>query len=285
MTSAMNAFVAPTPMGMIVVDFWPNVRRSQLAACPATSGYITTLKSASPRRAMSAGRAPSGAITFTSTPRFASRLRISVRSSRWRNPSVVGPRMLQRGGPSARVRCVAGRGSVGPRERAHDPVQGLGRAPVLLALVGGELQRNDGNGQRQRSRQPARIVLDEFGRARRANQNGLGLETLVGVAHRILEQFGSVAAEVARLESCVGDRRARIAALDHREQKVGVGVALRGVEHIVHAFHRGGDAHRADMGRAFVGPDRQLHGQTSTSSRRTSGRAKSSARSAACSKP
>ena len=50
-----------------------------------------------------------------------------------------------------------------------------------------------------------------------------------------------------------------VAPLDHREQQVGVGVALRRVQHVVHALHRGGDAHRADVRRAFVGPDGELH--------------------------
>ena len=179
----------------------------------------------------------------------------------------------------------AGRGRVGAGQRAHDAVQRFGRAPVFLLLVGGQLQRDHGDRQGERLRQSARIVLDEFGRARGADEHGFRLEALVGVAHGILEQFGGVAAKVARLESGVGHRRARVAPLDHREEKIGVGVALRRMENVVHAFHCGGDAHRADVGRAFVGPDRQLHGQTSTSSRRTSGRAKSSARSAACSNP
>jgi hypothetical protein len=76
---------------------------------------------------------------------------------------------------------------------------------------------------------------------------------------------------------------ARIAALDHREQKIGISVALRRMQHIMDLFHRRTDAHRADMGRSFIGPQGELHGQTSSSSRRRRGRAKSSARSPVCS--
>ena len=87
-----------------------------------------------------------------------------------------------------------------------------------------------------------------------------GLEPLVGLARRVLEQLGGVAAEIARLERRVGDRRPLVAPLDHGEQQIGVGVALRRMQHVVHALHRGRDAHRADMGRAFICPERQLHG-------------------------
>ena len=145
-------------------------------------------------------------------------------------------------------------------QRADQLVEGLGRAPVLLLLVGRQLQRHDRDRQAQRLGEAAGIVLDQLGGAGRADQHRLRLEALVGVARRGLEQLGRVAAEVARLEGRVGDRRALGAALDHREQQVGVGVALRRVQHVVHALHRGGDAHRADMRRAFVGPDGELHG-------------------------
>jgi hypothetical protein len=101
-TSARKSRVAPTPMGTVVVCGWPRLRFSQPADSPAISGYSTTLKSPSPMRAKSDGRAPSGATTFTSTPRPASSPRTSAMSSRWRKPSEHGPRMLQRGGPGLR---------------------------------------------------------------------------------------------------------------------------------------------------------------------------------------
>jgi hypothetical protein len=51
-----------------------------------------------------------------------------------------------------------------------------------------------------------------------------------------------------------------VAPLDHGEEQVGVGVALRRVQDVVQALHGRGDAHGADMGRALVCPDGQLHG-------------------------
>jgi hypothetical protein len=74
---------------------------------------------------------------------------------------------------------------------------------------------------------------------------------------RSLKSVGGVAAEVAGLECRVGDRRALRTPLDHGEQQVGVGVALRRVQHVVHIGHRGGDAHRPDVRRSLVGPDRR----------------------------
>ena len=104
-----------------------------------------------------------------------------------------------------------------------------------------------------------------------------------GVSGGGLEQFSSIAAEIARLERRVCDRRPLGATLDHREQQVGVCIALRCVQHVMHALHGGCDAHGADMRRAFIGPDGELHGYTLNRERRTRGRANSSARSPACS--
>ena len=53
--------------------------------------------------------------------------------------------------------------------------------------------------------------------------------------------------------------RPAIAALDHREEKIGISVALRRMEHIMDAAHGGCDAHRADMRRSLICPDRELH--------------------------
>ena len=49
------------------------------------------------------------------------------------------------------------------------------------------------------------------------------------------------------------------AALDHGDQQVRIGVALRRMQHEVHAPHAGRDPHRAHMRRTFVGPERELH--------------------------
>ena len=178
-------------------------------------------------------------------------------------------------------------GSRGRRARsgegAHDAVEGFRRAPVLLLLVGREFQRDHRDRQADGRSEPARVVLDQLGRAGRADEHGLRSEALIGAGDGVLEFLSGVAAEVARLERRVGDRCALAAALDHGEEQIGIGVALRRMQDVVDAFHRGGDPHRADMGWSLIGPDRELHGQTSSLSRRTRGRAKSSARSAACS--
>ena len=148
----------------------------------------------------------------------------------------------------ARRPLRARRRRVRPGQGAHELIEGLGRAPVLLPLVGRQLERHHRDRQAERPRQAAGIVLDQLGGAGRADQHRLRLEALVGLARGGLEQLGRVAAEVARLEGRVGDRRTLAAALDHREQQVGVGVALRRVQHVVHALHRGGD--RASRRRA-----------------------------------
>ena len=143
---------------------------------------------------------------------------------------------------------------------SHQLGEGFGRSPVFLALVGRQLQSHDGDGQVQRFAQAARIVLDQFGRAGGTDQHGLRRKAVKGLAGSGLEKFGSVAAQVTRFEGGVGDRRALLQALDHGEEQVCIGVALRRVQHIVHAFHGGCDTHRAHMGRSFVGPQGQLHG-------------------------
>ncbi len=281
----MNSRVAETPIGIVLVKGWPNVRCSQDAACPAISGYSTTLKSASPSLARSAGVAPIGAVTLTSMPSLASSAVISVTSSRWRKPSAVGPSRLQRGRAPA-ARC----GALGARrrrrrsgQRAHQLIERLGRAPVLLALIGRQIDGHHRNRQIERARQTAGIVLDQRAGAGRADDHRLRLEPVIGVLRRGLEQFGGIAAEIARGEGRVGHRRPPVAALDHREQQIRVGVALRRMQHVMQALHPRRDAHRADMGRSFICPHRELHGQATSFARRTSGRANNSARSAACS--
>ena len=209
------------------------------------------LKLASPSRTRSAGVAPSGAITFTATPRRPSNETISSTSSRWRNPSAVGPRILQRA-------CSLG---IAPHGECPDQlVEGFGRSPVLLFLVRGQFDRHHRYRQSQRPREAAGIVLDKFRGAGGADQQRLGLETLVGLARGVLEQLGGIAAEVARLERRIGDRGSFRLPLYHGEQQVGVGVALRRVQHVMQPVHRGGDSHRPDMGRTFICPERELHG-------------------------
>ena len=166
-------------------------------------------------------------------------------------------------------------------EVAHELEEGLGGAEALLALVGRQFERDDRNRQAHALGEPARIVLDQFGGAGGADDHRLRLEALVGLAAGGLEELGGVRAQVAGLEGGVGHRRAVVAPLDHREEEVGIGVALRRVQHVVQALHAGGDAQGADMRRAFVGPDRELH--TRTAFRRRIGRENRPARSPACS--
>ena len=173
--------------------------------------------------------------------------------------------------------------ALGAGKRAHEAIEGLRRAPVFLFLVGGQVQRHHGNRQGERGGEAARIVLNEFCRAGGADDHGLGLEALIGFLGGALEEFGGVATEIARLKGRVGHGRAGAAALDHGEEQVRIGVALGGVQHIMQAGHAGGHAHGADVRRSFVGPDSELHGQTSSRVRRFSGRANNSARSPACS--
>ena len=153
----------------------------------------------------------------------------------------------------------AGRRRARPGHRPHQLIKGLGRAPVLLALIGWQLEGDDRDRQLQRPREPARVVLDQLCRARRPDQHRLGLEAIIGLAHRVLEQGRRVGAEIARLEGGVGDRRALFPPLDHGEQQVCVGIALRGVQHVVHPLHRGRDPHGADVGGTLICPQGELH--------------------------
>ena len=139
-------------------------------------------------------------------------------------------------------------------------IKGFARAPVFLALVRRQFQGHHGDGQLQGLGQATRVVLNQLRRAGRAHQHGRRIEARHGLAGRVFEEFSRVTAQITRLEGGVSDGRAARQALDHGEQQVGVGVALGGVQHVVHIRHGGGHAHRAHMGRSFVSPERQLHG-------------------------
>ena len=111
----------------------------------------------------------------------------------------------------------------------------------------------------QRFAQTARVILNQFGRTGGTHQHGFGGKTLEGLPGRSLEKLCGVAPEISRLKGGVGDGRALLQALDHGEQQVGIGVALGCMQHIVHAFHRRGNAHRPHVRRSFVSPERELH--------------------------
>lgn len=104
-----------------------------------------------------------------------------------------------------------------PRESPDKPVEGLRRAPILFLAVSGQLQRNDGNGQIHRPGEAARIVLEELGGARGADDDGFRREAVVSLAYCGLEQLRRVGAQIARLEGRICDWRPRVAAFDHRE--------------------------------------------------------------------
>ena len=145
-------------------------------------------------------------------------------------------------------------------EGADELVEGLGRAPILLLLIGRHFECHDRDAEPHGAGEAARVILDQLGGAGRADQQGVGTEPLDGVAGGVLEQGRRVGAEIAGLERRVAHRRTPDAALDHRKQQVGVGVALRRMQHQVHALHRGGDSHRPHMRRPLVGPKGELHG-------------------------
>ena len=152
-----------------------------------------------------------------------------------------------------------GRGDAVGEQRSCELVEGLCSAPVFLLRVRGQFQRHHRHRQAEGLAEVAGLVLQQFGRARLADQHRLRLVALVGFGDGGLDHVGGAAAEVARLERGVAHRRTLVLALDHREQQVGVGIALRCMQHVVHVAHRGSDAHRADMRGAFIGPQGQLH--------------------------
>ena len=168
-----------------------------------------------------------------------------------------------------------------PSEGAHQAIEGLRRAPIFLALIGRQFKRHHGHRQAERLRQPTRIILDQLCRTGSADQHGFRLETGIGIARCFHEKLGGIAAQVARLESCPCHGRALFPPFDHGEKQISIGIALRRMQHIMHALHRGSDTHRPHMRRPFIGPDGKLHGYTISFSRRTKGRAKSPARSPA----
>ena len=142
---------------------------------------------------------------------------------------------------------------------AYQLVKSLGGAPVFFALVGRQLQRHHRHGQVQGFAQAARVILNQLGGAGRTHQHGLWRKALEGLAGRIFEEFGGIAAQIARLESGVGHRRAFLQALNHRKEQVCIRVALGRMQHVMHAFHGRGNTHGAYMGRSFVSPQGQLH--------------------------
>ena len=172
----------------------------------------------------------------------------------------------------------------------HDLQEGLVGAKAFLALIAGQVQWDHRQPKIHALGKTGGIILNEFCGTRGPDDQRLRLETLHRVAAGGLEQARRVGPQIAGLKGGVADWRAMVAPFDHGEQKIGIGVALRGVQHIVQPLHASGDPHCPHMGRAFICPQRQLHSAASklgakgaSSARRRRGRAKSAARSPACS--
>ena len=145
-------------------------------------------------------------------------------------------------------------------QAAHQLIEGFRGAPVLFLGIGGQLQIHHRDAAEiHTGSEGTRLVLDQLGGAALAHQQRLRLEARHRIGDRALHQFSGVAAQIAGLKRGVGDRRALVAPLDHREQQIGVGVALGRMQHVMHPFHRGGDAHRAHVRGAFVGPESEFH--------------------------
>ena len=197
---------------------------------------------------------------------------------------VVAVAKAKRGGPQD-VAADRRRPRLRTGKVADDLVEGLVGAEVFLALVGREVERDHRDAEVERLGEAPGVVLDEFGGAGGADDDGFGREACDGIAGGVLEECRGIGAKVARLEGRVGDRRTVVAPFDHGEEEVGIGVALWRVQDVMQALHRGGDPHRADMRGALVSPDGQLHAADPACrmALRRSGRENSPARSPACS--
>ena len=175
--------MAPTPIGTVLVQGWPKVRSSQRAAGPAISGIEHDVE---------VGLAQPGEVGGAGAHR---RHHVDVDAQAAEQAGdlgdVVAVAEAQRRGAeqvAARPRAGLARRPLVPAaerragEGADQLVEGLGRAPVLLLLVGRQLQRHDRDRQVQRLGEPARVVLDQLGGAGGAHQHRLRLEALVGLA-------------------------------------------------------------------------------------------------------
>ena len=198
--------------------------------------------------------------------------------------NVIAVAKAKRGCPQQ----VAGDGigaSHGFGQRAHDLQERLIRAEIFFALIAGQIERNDRDRQADGFGEAPRIILNKFRRTRCANNHRFGLEAGIGIAGGVFEQVGGITTQIAGLKCCIGDRGPRIAALNHCEQQIGIGIALRRMKDVVQTLHARGDAHGPHMGRAFICPEGKFHSAASRFSKawRRRGRENSPARSPACS--
>ena len=147
---------------------------------------------------------------------------------------IIAATETERGGPEevhARAATAAFRTRTYRRshQRARQMIEGLRGPPVLLLGVGGELQRDHRDRELHPHRERPRLILDQLGGTGFADEERAGFEALVRLPHRRHHEICGVPTQVSGLEGGVGHRRPRRPALDHREEEIGVGVALRGV--------------------------------------------------------
>ena len=177
-------------------------------------------------------------------------------------------------------------------------------AEVFFSLVRRKFKGDHRDGKSDGLCKATGVILNQLGSARGTDNHRLWLEALVSRPAGVSKKLSCIGPEIAGLKRRIGHRRPMVPALDHREEEIGIGVALRRVQNVMQAGHAGGDSHGADMRRAFICPDRQFHsaavrgafgapalllrstakdGCALRSVRRLRGRANNSARSPACS--
>ena len=149
------------------------------------------------------------------------------------------------------------------REPSHQLIEGLGGTPVFLLLIGRQLKGYDRNIKLQSLGKASWIILNKLGRAGRAHNKGLGRKPGHGISGSGLKKLCGVFAQIASLKGGVSHGGALVTPLNHGEEQVGIGVALRRMQDIVKPLHGGCDAHGTHMRWALVGPDRELHALSS----------------------
>ena len=158
----------------------------------------------------------------------------------------------------ARLRCLRS------EQSPHQLIKRLARAPILLARIGGHLDRNNRRAKSGTFGERTGLILNQLTRAGLRHQQHLRLVAIAGALEGFDHHLRGRAAQIPRLESRPGHWRSTTLALDHREQQIGIGVTLRRVQYEMHIAHRRSDTNRANMGWSFISPQRQLHEPTSS---------------------
>jgi hypothetical protein len=103
------------------------------------------------------------------------------------------------------------------REVLGDLKECLVRAKVFFALIAWQFQCDHGDRQAHCFSKAPGIILDQFCRARRTNDDRFWLETVIGILASVFEQASRIGTQITRLKRGVRYRRAMIAAFDHGE--------------------------------------------------------------------